>query len=245
MIARFLLTLYLLMSASSAWAAIAEVGAGSQRATQIKQTSNSAGLAFPGNVTAGDLLLVAGMMYNAGGPPASVTVTDSVSTTYGTKICTAVDTNGSPFIAYGIAPSSGANTVTVNPPNASDTFGWSQDEFSGTHTSAPLDVDGGNTTGSGTTASDDITTGTANALVVGLIGSGSADTHTAGSGYTKFGNDAAALTNFDAQFQVVTTATSYTVNWTSTFNNWTACTISFKVPTAAATRRPVAPLVLQ
>lgn len=112
-----LLFFLLLTVAGPAWAAIAEVGGGSQRAAG-DSSATSLAVAYPGSVTSGNLLVACGAAYDSGGAPASVSVTDTRSTSY-TVLSAASTTGGDDvriFIAYGVAPSSGANTVTMDPP---------------------------------------------------------------------------------------------------------------------------------
>lgn len=223
----------------------AEVGAGSQRASTFANGVNSLDLAYPGNVASGNLLVCAGQAYNSSTGPTSVAVTDSIGTTYTVK--SFAPSSGAPneriWIAYGIAPSSGANTVTVNPSNASDDLSFSIDEFSGVDTTTPLDVDGSYTQGTGTTASDSITTTVDGALIVGVMGyDGSTVTLSPGSGWTEIGEHEDNTTDeaHAAAFQIVGAAGSYTASWTlGALRVWQAMTLSFKpsagsVPTLSA-----------
>lgn len=238
---KFLL-LFLLIP-SLCFGAIAEVA--SRRATQTSLTAASDTLAFPNNVTSGNLLIIAGTVWDTDGAIAGATVSDSVGTTYTKKFCTEVPTASGavPFIMYGIAAGSGANTVTLDPDGGTNSFSYSIDEFSGVDTGSPLDVDGGSSTGSGSgTGSDAITTGVANALIIGVIGWTGADGFTPGGSYTEFGTDETTLDAHSAVFRIATTATSYTVDWSSVNVDWSACTLSFK---PSSSRRPVAPMVLQ
>src|SRR5947209_4817773 len=119
MIGWIVLVLLLLYGGTPAWAAIAEVGSGSQRATLRQPNADLATVAFPGNVTAGNFLLVQGVSWQAGSGNSAITVTDTQSTPY-TVIMASTGVTwaggvGKAFIAYGIASSSGANTVTINP----------------------------------------------------------------------------------------------------------------------------------
>ena len=233
----------LFLIASPCWGAIAEVGAGSQRASSGKQSSvDSYSKAYPANVTANDLLTTCGIVYTG---ITSVVVTDTISTNYTVYLGPDTGTGSKPFIAFGVAPSSGANTVAVNPNGASATLAYSIDEFSGTSVSAPLDVDGSSSTGNSTTPSDALTTLTANDLILGVaaIGSGGAITISVGSGYTQIGEDENSITGYNCEFKIATTATSYTMDWTVGSNLWAVYTLGFKVPSVI--RRPIAPLVFQ
>src|SRR5262245_29249640 len=122
-----------------------EVGSGSQRATHVVDSGTSASKAYPANVTNGSFLVTAGACFGDIQDVAPA-VTDTRSTSYSVFY----HKNGShiAFIAYGVAPSGGACTVTVTPTfNAGGGFyGFALDEFSGPH-ATPLDVDGGFTDG--------------------------------------------------------------------------------------------------
>lgn len=215
--------------------AITEVGAGSQRATVAGSSGEDfTTVAFPGNVTAGNLLICAGAVFQAVAP-ASIAVTDSQATSY-TVLSSAVGVNTRVFLAYGVAGGSGANTVTINPDGTGNFISAAIDEFAGTHT-APLDVDAGVNIATSTTPTIDITTGTNDALIVGVVDlryGGGTHTITPGGSYTQIGEAENADFNmtYNAVFRVVTTPQLYTVDWvTSDSVEWGAYAASFK-PTA-------------
>jgi hypothetical protein len=213
--------------------AIAEVGSGSQRATATGASGDRT-LAFPGDVTAGNLLIVAGCGFTVGGADPAPTITDTRTTSY-TVASAAIFTNGRLFIGYGVAPSSGANTVSIDwASNTGNTF--SIDEFSG-QDSSPLDVDGGSSTGTGTAVSDSLSTLTAGALIIGVMAHDgtSGISITPGVNYTQIGEDQDnSFQDHNAVFRIATTATSYTVDWTiGASSPWGAYTLAFK-PSAAA-----------
>lgn len=208
--------------------AIAEVGSGSQRQTNTGSAVDSINVVFPGNVTSGSLLAVGGACWDS---PAStsVTVTDTLSTTYTTLLGTSVS-GYTPFIAYGIAGSSAACTVTVSPNDPQNWITASIDEFSGVDTTTPLDVDGGNSTGTSAAPSDGITTGVDNALLLGVHTTGGSVTRTPGSGFTEIGEvEGNGIAGHNFEFQIVTTAGAYTVDWTvGSSTTWCAMSASFK-----------------
>lgn len=195
---------------------IAEVGSGSQRATK-SFSGDSTTQAFPANVTSGNLLVVVGSCWTSGTATSSITVSD----TQGSYTVLSGVPTGSlirMFVAYRMASSSAANTVTVNPNGASSDCGFAIDEFSGVN-ATPLDVDDGMTTigNSGGAPSTSITTATANALVIGLMSyDDTPSSITPGSGYTQIGESETGVSSqpFNAEFKIVTTATAYTVDWT-------------------------------
>jgi hypothetical protein len=220
--------------------AIAEVGSGSQRANNGSEGPVDAfsGVAYPANVTAGNLLLVTAGIWQTGSGPASVSVTDTRGTSYTVLLFTGLGYAGGTaksMIAYGIAPSSGANTVTVDP---SSTGNWGQvyiDEFSGVH-ATPLDADGGQSTGSGFSPSDGITTLSDGALVVGVGVWDGIATFTAGGGATLIGQETDGNQPGAVQFLVEGAAGAKTSSGSlSTPRGWAFATASF----AAAGGAPV------
>lgn len=237
MLARFL-ALIILFAPSVSWGAITEVA--SMRASgEYTNVDFTAALAFPNNVTAGDLLIAAGTNWKG----SSQTIAVSGCSTTWTTIHGA-DRSGAggiyrTWVAYGIAGVSGACTPTVDPGSTSNYGSYSLNAFRGSP-STPLDVDGGDSTGTGTTASDSITTGTANALIIGVMlhtDTAANRTLTAGGSYTQFGEiESVANAPHHAEFRIATTATAYTVDATiGTSVTWSMQTVSFKEATAAAT----------
>jgi len=150
--------------------AITEVGSGSQRASTSVDNVDSTTLAFPANVTSGSLLLVAGSCWQTGAGNSGITVTDTRSTSYTVLMKAGFASDGGqmvPFIAYGIAASSGACTVTVDPSGTGNYLAFTIDELAGVH-ATPLDVDGGQSTGTSTAPADGLTTAAAGTLLVSL-----------------------------------------------------------------------------
>jgi hypothetical protein len=216
---------------------ITEVG--SQRATFTSlgvQVDSLAG-AYPNNVTAGDFLVCGGQAFESG-PPSSITVTDTLGTTY-TVLSYSPNSVERLWIAYGIAPSSGANTVTANPSGSAAYMSFSIDAFAGVNTTTPLSVDGGNSTGTGTAVADSITTATANELIIGCMGYDGGNTTVApGGSWTEIGQyvDNATGEIHALLFGIVTTAQAYSVDWTLGASRvWQCITASFKAAPAATT----------
>lgn len=231
----------------TAYGAFSESGGGSQRASVATSSAiDSQPLAFPGNVTSGCLLVVAGATFD-GTPSTTITVTDSVGTSYTTLLGNdGVQTVA--FVARGLAAASGANTVTVDPNDTSAFISFAIDEFCGPD-ATPLDTDGGQSTGTGTAVSDSLVTVAAGALVVGVMAHTTAGTPsiTPDSGWTQVGEneDNSCCQSFSMIFQIVTTATTYTPSWTMGSSvNWIARSISFE-PAATATRRRSNPQWIQ
>lgn len=217
--------------------AFTEVGAGSQRATKFVAASDSTTLAFPANVVANNLLVVAGSAF-AATQPTSIVVSDSLSSSY--TVLYASGTRA--FIAYALAASSGACTVTVNPQGTSADFSFSIDEFNANN-AISLDVDGGVSSGTSTTPADDILTVTANDLLIGIMNHDSVDQIlTPGTNYTQIGEseDNTGQEAHNAEFRIVTTATTYTVDWTVGASvAWNARTAAFKEAAGGATWGPL------
>lgn len=215
--------------------AIAEVGSGSQRATATGATGDRT-LAFPGNVTSGNLLIVAGCGFHPGSPDPAPTITDTRSTVY-TVASAVVFTNGRLFIGYGVAPSTGSCTVTVDWASADTGSSLSIDEFSGQH-ATPLDVDGGSSTGTSTTPADSLTTLTANDLLIGVMAhdGSSGISITPDAPWNQIGEEENnTAQDHSAVFQIVTTATSYTASWViGSSSPWGVYTLGFKEATGAA-----------
>jgi hypothetical protein len=221
--------------------AFAEVGLGTQRATDDASAVASLALAYPGNVTSGNLLWAGGACYRSDGDPQPIVVTSTRVTGNWTIIHQTVSADTANFIAYAVAESTGACTVTVNPAGgATADISFSIDEFSGQH-ATPLSVDGGGSSGTNSDPADSITTATANELVTGVASwffGGGATTITPASGYTEIGEFEDL--NFQvhaAEFQIVTTAQAYSVGWTFSDNtrDWHAMTASFKIAASGTT----------
>jgi hypothetical protein len=232
----WLLVIVLLLIGVPAGAAINEVGSGSQRAGYAGTSEEpSHGLPFGGNVTAGNLIVVAGAVWQTS-VPASISVSDSQATSY-----TVLDgTLGSTiriFIAYGIAGGSGANTVTVDP-DGSAYISFGINEFSGVD-STPLDADGGQSTASDSAPQDGITTVADNALIIGVVTQNSGSiTITPDSGWTEIGEseDGSNTQPYNAMFQIVTSAGAYTASWTfAAARTWAARSASFEPATGGGT----------
>jgi hypothetical protein len=220
------LILAVLLFGSQVWAAYTESGGGSQRATYAGTTGEDTGvLPYPGSTTAGCLLVAGGTAWDTT-VPSGVTVTDTQTNSW---IVFTTNSGGSPlhaleYIAYAIAGASSANTLTVDPTGSTTAFiSYGIDQFCGNSAAPVIDVNGGNTAypvGSETTTpSDGITTGVANALVLGVLGtpcsSCSTITEDTGSGYTKIGeyDTDSSAENFSFIFRIVTSAGAYTPNW--------------------------------
>lgn len=230
MLRRLVFTLSLFLIPVCGFAAIAEVGGGSQRVTGSAGNFDSTTQAYNANVTINNLMVCGGNIWRS---PAltGITITDTLSSTW-TVVLGPQTSEFVAFIAYAVVPSSGAVTLTINPTGGNNYGTWSCDEFSGIPTSSLVDADGGSSSGNSTTPSDSITTTTSNALILGLIANA---TNTSvfispGSGFTTIGEtESASWAAHHFEFKIGTSATSYTVD--GTFNsavNWNVQTYAFK-----------------
>lgn len=213
----------------------------------VQSNTGSAGgydsttLAYLSNVTAGNLLTCSGAVWN-GSEVTSITITDTLGSTWTVILSTNVS-GGAPhktWIGYAIAPSSGANTVTIDPNGGGRYSSHGVAEWSGPH-ATPLDVDGGTSTGSSTSASDGITTTDPDALVIEVMSQGSGGNHSltadTGGGWTMLTeNENAGNAPYATQYQIFSgSAGAKTATITIGASvAWVAQTVSFK-PAGAAT----------
>jgi hypothetical protein len=217
-----------------AWA---EVGGGTQRATKVDNNVDTSALAYPGNVTNGSLLVLAGACFKSAAAPQAFTISDTLTTSY-TNLTAALGANITLLIAYGLAPSGGANTITIDPSGTGAFLSWSIDEFSGSH-ATPLDVDGGSSTGTDSAPQDSLVTLVDSDLLIGVMSFSNvaAVTITPGGSYTQIGEDEDGVNDqvHNMVFRIVTTAQSYTVDWsTGSSVTWGAYTAAFKPAGGAA-----------
>lgn len=226
--------------------AIAEVSG--QKTNTIRQSAvATATVAFPNPVALDSLVVMVGGVWNAN-TVTSITVTKSsgggavaggFTTIFGSTGVTYAGGTAHEFIAYGIVTTAGTLTLQVatSDGTANNYYACGIDEFSGVDTSTPLDVNGGEATGSSAGSfTDTITTATSNDLVIGvLIADHSMSNLTPGAGYTQIDEDEVGVQQpFGAEFKVVTTATTYNVDWTLTEGaiNFACVDAAFKEATA-------------
>lgn len=231
----------------SAWAAIAEVSGQNPAPVDSARHTASATLAYPSAVVANNLLVVTGTVFDDNLTLTSISVTDTIGTSYTVLISTSsLETSrGRSFIAHGLAASSAANTVTVDPNSTSCGLAFGIHEFSGVDTTTRVDaakVEDFAT--SGTAATVNITTATANALIVGGVNGNRNSTGTApGASYTEYydtGLPASDADHSEGEFRIVTTATTYAAD--ATINNgsagWIMMAIAFREAGAGASAAP-------
>jgi len=146
------------------------------------------------------------------------------------------------FIAYGLAPSSGANTVTITL-SVSATISYAIDEFTGTHATVPLHVAAAST-GTSNTPSVNVFSSVADVMFVGVM-THSNDTApiTPVFDHTQIGEwETNSIANdsdsaYNALYRVVTGFGSFTTSWTTAFVSWTVLVIAFKPPTPITPER--------
>lgn len=208
--------------------AITEVGGGSQRAVTRNAVVTNINIAFPTNVTSGSLLIAAGRAIWSSG--SGVTVTDTRGTSYTAFIGSDQGDGGRPWIAYGIAPGSGANTVNVAA-GGGGTFtlvSGAIDEFD-LDGLAIVVVDGGSSTGNSSSPSDSIALTTTQSLVIGALAwQFGSRTATEGSGYTLIDMDGTYAVA--VEFQVFSSAGTKAVDYSITGGStpWSAMSVGFQ-----------------
>lgn len=201
---------------------------------------DSTTLSYNTNVGSGNLLIHTGGAWN-GNDILPIVMSDTLTTPYATLSGAVSDgTPIRPWISYGIAPSGGADTVTFNPAGGGRYASYTIAEFSGIDTTAPLDVDGSNSTGGSNSPSDSITTSATDTVVIGTVvhgGSGSQSiTEDSGGGWTLLGEiQDTSNAPHGAQYQIFSSAGAKTASWTLGASlSWCAMTASFKASGAAA-----------
>ena len=208
----------------------------------------SLAVAFPGNVTAGSLMVL-WISRDVTLGQTITSVTDNHSATWtlftGTQVNNATSkTTGSMY--YSLNAAGGATTVTVNLSAASEYLRAVVAEYSGVLTTGAADVATGQTT-TNTTAADNATSGAtatlaqADELVVsGILDNGSNAALTAGTGYTRRILSAAPV-GFKAflEDKTVAATTAVTGTWTGSVASTYICSVAtFKLSSTAADSGP-------
>lgn len=219
--------------------ALGEVGNGSQVASITADNADSVNVAFPANVASGSLLLAMGASWQSGSGNTSIPVTDTRSTSYTTKLAsTGVSWStgvGKQFIAYGVSSSGGANTVTINPSGTGNYIEAAVDEFSGPH-ATPLDVDGGESTGTSTTPSDGLTATADGDILIGVMAAvGAAVFTNSGHDILIYEAESAARQPMAIALRFLGDDAAQTMSWTQSVNQgWSAITAAFKPTLSSA-----------
>ena len=153
-----------------------------QHAGRDAGSTTSAVLAFPSANTAGNFIVVA---IRAGQAGQSITVSDSAGNTYrrGAQVNLTLDA-ATLGLYYAENIAGGGNTVTVSDTLSGGTLRFSILEYSGVASTGSLDGAPSFAEGTSTSAaSPPLTTGADGDLIVGMLSTADAATHTAGSGF--------------------------------------------------------------
>jgi hypothetical protein len=203
-----------------------------QSAKGIADDAVAATASFPNSVTGGNLLVVAGTVWERDGANAIATISDLLNTKYTLKeFVSPSDGHYRVFIAFGIALDPGPNSVTIT--TAAPAFcSFGIDEFTGVN---KLDVDGGGVSGGpNTTPGAPLTTG-GTALIVGTmcVQTGVAVNQISpGSGFEQIAEeeDDSNHVSFNAEFTVTEgSQAAWGVDWTlGASSTWVLYRVSFK-----------------
>jgi hypothetical protein len=162
---------------------------------------------FGSSVTAGHLIIAIGTGDTSGG----TSIGDSIGTSF-TQI-NHTTTNQSLYIWYGLAPSSGANTVTLTnfgPGLANSLIIY---EFSGV--AKVIDNIGATSTGSSTVTVSNTTTLTNDLLLSVLVdGSSTSQSSSVSSPWTAYGVVHSSSGDINAAYQLASSTTTYSATWT-------------------------------
>lgn len=215
----------------------------SRRATGNGSVVDSLAVAFPGAVTKGNLLVAGGAVYSG---ITAVVATDTLGTTYQVFLGADTGTGAKPFLAIGLAPASGPNTITVNPNGASNYIAFAIDEFSGVADGFTVATDGGGATGSTTTPTIAMTPSIMAALLlgVGTMGQGGSVSWTNGADYTQIGEWGGTLNDFNFEFRRVIDVQPYNVDWTlsgAPTINWSVYALAIRPAGPTTIRVPLPP----
>lgn len=199
------------------------------RQIRVSNFATNTSTALPNNVTSGNLLVIIGGIWNtsansdiafSAGAGSTATLGTMTTIIESTGISYAGGT-GQAFISYGFVTGNGSLTILTDPQQAAGNYiACGTIEFSGVH-ATPLDVNGGELYIPSGQPVDSITTLTANDLILGvMIGSAGTLTFTPGASYTQIDEDeSGAQQAFAAEYRIATTATNYTVDWTSSLDS--------------------------
>ncbi|VVC06074.1 Uncharacterised protein [uncultured archaeon] len=184
-----------------------------QSSTDAWNSGSTVTLAYSSNVSAGNLLIVS---YSSEGAVTSSTVSDTLGTTY-TRVAQITSATINMNVWAGIAPSSGANTVTIgSPASAYNQLGISEYR----NVSATADVTASNYTTSNTTASASIINTNSTDLIYGITATDQGNNLTYSSPFT--------LTSLNNA--VNTQALGYTFTTSATTSTLTSTTTSGNTP---------------
>lgn len=179
----------------------------------------SVGVAFPGNVTSGNVMLVVGAI----SANFQLDIADSLGTTFTEVMDNFATGFGRIFMWWAAVPSSGANTVTVSHASSTARKGLAIYEISVLDTTAPFD-DSSAATGTGTSVDAGSITMTAGGVILsGFRGSTSVTAYD--SDYTNTQVDATATLASALRFtSAITDSAVHTIPSTT----WNAIIANFK-----------------
>lgn len=204
------------------------------QSTGVTGVANKA-ITLPQPVVAGNLIIVAGHIWKAT-DPTGFTLTDGLGSSYTIKENGALSWSSGVsrgFLAYATAAGSGSCVITITP-GGSSFIDFGAVEAVDTD-AASLDVDGGESTATGTAVSTGITTGVNNVIAVAMVGPASPSTATSITPGASFMDIMEQEGNDNAPWSLAwirrPTAGAVTFTWTlGTSREWRARSLSFKVP---------------
>lgn len=219
-----LLLVALLLCAAPARAAITEVA--SQLNTVQANGWATQTVAFPNNVTAGNLVVFIGGFWNTT-LITSVTCAKSSGTATVGSFTSLIGPTGTGWaggtgiaaICYAVVTGTGSLTLVLSTNVGSgNTVSGTTDEFTGQDTSTPLDANGTENTGTSTSQSASVTTTLNNSLVLAVQVINGGDTiNVTWSGATQmFEDETSSFQPNNALFKVVGAAGAQTATWTTT-----------------------------
>lgn len=204
--------------------------------TNFNQTSNvsSQALAYGSNNASGGFGAVC---VRAGNKSTVLSVTDNNSNSWASVVSVQITGTGNGellqcFEAHNL--NAGANTVTVST-TISTTLRFALFEYSGCATASPIDGSNSNTGSSSSLASNSITPGANNELIISAGSVDAAETYTAGTNFTMEEVVPAAPSKLGVEDWIQTTATTTTGPMTiSGSDSWGAVVFAVKVVSGAA-----------
>lgn len=138
-------------------------------------------------------------------------------------------------IWYLSSPSSGANTVSATVTGDTDQRGFVSSSWLGAATTSVLDAANAGATGDVSPISGSVTTTQANSLIIDSAARFGTAAVTKGGSQTLLQSDVSGSTTVASSYQLATTATAYTLTWTTSgTNDWAHVVASFKENTSTA-----------
>lgn len=212
-----------------------------QRTTKQQNNWATTTVAFPNDVTLNNLVVFIGGFWNASGL-SSVTCSKSSGTATVGAFTTLKGSTGAawaggtgyPVICYAVVTGSGSLTLglATNVGTATNTVSGTADEFTGVNPSSPLDANGSESTGTGTTHSASVTGTFASSLALAVMVLGTGETiNLTWPGATQiYEDETGGFQPTNAGFLVLGVAGLYTATWTTVVDPdpWSAIAIAFR-----------------